>query len=243
MRWVGIDGCRGGWIAVHWDGRRVGASFHPELNVLLDGLTDADRVFLDVPIGLPSGERSIARTADRLVRAELARLAHAASSVFNAPSRKMLDKWRRTGPTPELRTDFLHRGLSLQGWHILPKIDAADRAVAPEDQSRVLEAHPEWAYRVIAEHNGHSIARKRTSAGRRDREVLINERMRGWPGAAELRRHCHPAQPDDILDAAILAWLASRADARPLPDRPERDSRGLRMEIWGLPVDSPADRH
>ncbi|MFQ3678814.1 MAG: DUF429 domain-containing protein, partial [Fimbriimonadaceae bacterium] len=229
MRWVGVDGCRGGWVAVHWDGRRVGAAFHPELAALLIELGDAERVFLDVPIGLPAGDRSVARTADRLARNELAQLASAASSVFNPPSRTMLETWRRTGPTPELLAEFLRRGLSLQGWHILPKIDAADRAIHPDDQSRILEAHPEWAYRAIAEHGGHSIAGKRTSAGRRDRESLIDERVRGWPGVAELRRTCRPAQPDDILDAAVLAWLASRADARPVPERVERDPRGLRM--------------
>lgn len=226
-------------MAVHWDGRRLDAAFHPELAALLERFADAERVFLDVPIGLPPGERSVARTADRLVRAELASLAHAASSVFNPPSRKMLDTWRKTGPTPDLRTDFLHRGLSLQGWHILPKIDAADRALEMSSQSRVLEAHPEWVYRVIAEHGGLKIANKRTAAGRKDRGALLDCRMRGWPGSAEVGRACYPAQPDDILDAAILAWLASRSDARPLPQRPERDSRGLRMEIWGLPLESP----
>jgi predicted RNase H-like nuclease len=40
---------------------------------------------------------------------------------------------------------------------------------------------------------------------------------------------------DDLLDACVLAWTAYRiatAQAQRVPDHPQEDSRGLRMEIW-----------
>jgi len=43
------------------------------------------------------------------------------------------------------------------------------------------------------------------------------------------------AKPDDLLDACVLCWQAerlARGTAKRLPLRPERDARGLRMEIW-----------
>ncbi len=42
--------------------------------------------------------------------------------------------------------------------------------------------------------------------------------------------------PDDIVDSCAACWSVARILAgRPerLPERPERDARGLSMEIWG----------
>jgi predicted RNase H-like nuclease len=43
------------------------------------------------------------------------------------------------------------------------------------------------------------------------------------------------ARLDDVLDAFAALWVARRIEAgaaRPLPPRPPRDGRGLRMAIW-----------
>ena len=42
-------------------------------------------------------------------------------------------------------------------------------------------------------------------------------------------------EPDDFLDACVLAWLAGRiatGEAERLPAEPPLDAKGLRMEIW-----------
>jgi predicted RNase H-like nuclease len=43
------------------------------------------------------------------------------------------------------------------------------------------------------------------------------------------------AAPDDVLDAAAVAWSAHRiatGDARTLPDPPQRDDHGRAVAIW-----------
>lgn len=120
--------------------------------------------------------------------------------------------------------------LSMQAFNILPKIREADAVLTPDDQSRVVEAHPELTFAMI--NGGVSMAHnKKTPSGRRERERIL-----GWLYEGDISRPGLPrgAGHDDLYDACALVWTASRvargAEVH-LPGQAQRDGRGLRMEI------------
>ncbi|PIV88003.1 MAG: hypothetical protein COW48_08430 [Hydrogenophilales bacterium CG17_big_fil_post_rev_8_21_14_2_50_63_12] len=50
---VGVDGCRAGWIAVAHDGTALTYRVHSRFSELLASWRGADRILVDIPIGLP----------------------------------------------------------------------------------------------------------------------------------------------------------------------------------------------
>lgn len=224
---LGVDGCRAGWLAVILapDGGGLRAERVADWSALkLDG---ADVVAVDMPIGLAeAGARGCDIAARRLLPKGRK------SSVFPAPRRYMLDceTWAEAQDEGRRRESC---GLSKQSWNILPKIRELDRALAPAQQDRVREAHPELIFHHL---NGwDALPGKRSREGREARLALLEEA--GLPGADALL-DLYPraeVQPDDVIDAAACALAARRmlrGEAVRLPETPLRDARGLRMEIW-----------
>jgi predicted RNase H-like nuclease len=111
-------------------------------------------------------------------------------------------------------------GLSLQTWHLVPKIREVD-AVA--DDPRLVEVHPELSLAALG--GSGPLPSKKTAAGRAARVALLT----GWLGElGDL-----PAG-DDGLDALAVAWSAHRwlaGRARTLPGVPAFDETGRPMRI------------
>ncbi len=221
---AGVDGCRGGWIAVLHD--RVRATWRTGIARHWTDLPAADLVAVDMPVGLPDGGR---RGCDFDARRLLG--PGRRSSVFIGLRRPLLGF--ATYPEANAWGKADGSGLAKQAWFLLPKIAEIDRAVTPADQERVRECHPELAFARLA--GAPVAASKRTPGGLAIRRALLE--AAGVPVAgllAGLERRA--AAVDDLLDAAVLALTAGRiADgtAIRLPaGAPPRDARGLRMEIW-----------
>lgn len=207
MRAVGVDGCRGGWVAATGDGEvRVHASFEDLLRAEPDAF-----LAVDVPIGLRSGGATGDRLCDKEARR---RLGARRGSVFPPPLRHRLGAAERP---PEM---------SVQSFRILPRIAEVDARMTPALQARVVEAHPELAFSLLA---GAPLRHpKRKPEGAQERRALL-ARVGRVPAALP-----RGAAWDDVLDACILAWTAARAargESLRLPSAPPVDSRGLRMEI------------
>lgn len=226
---AGVDGCRAGWLAIRLDpesgaGR---SAIYPDWPALARALADAARICVDMPIGLI--DRG-ARPCDRAARAQLPRARK--SSVFAAPRRYMLGlTYQDVRDGARARGDA---GLSIQAFNIMPKIAELDSALSPGDQDWVLETHPELAFHRL--NAGAELPRKADPAGAAARRALLEA-----AGLADLDAllAAHPraqAKPDDVLDAAVCALVARDSlcgRARRVPEgTPERDARGLRMEIW-----------
>jgi predicted RNase H-like nuclease len=225
-RVCGIDGCRGGWVVatVPVDGagpyvvERV-ADLADVFGRLESGYLDA--VAIDMPIGLSSSDRrSCDIDARRIVGPRR-------SSVFPAPPRSVLGARTYDEATARCRVAS-GRGMSRQVFGILPKIEEVDRLVSPARQDRVVEVHPEVSFAVLA---GHPMSRpKRTVDGSSQRRAAL----RGTFGDidAEIDRRVPGARPDDVVDALVAAWSATRlALGTAVRVGGELDERGLRMEI------------
>ncbi len=231
MQHIGVDGCRAGWIAVT---KRDGALIYkisPTLAELLLEFPAAERVFVDIPIGLPS---SVApnRKCDHLARAVFT---GRRSSVFPAPCRGAahagdLDEAKR------INKQVVGRSLSVQSWGICRKIAEVDRLITTcgETKARVREIHPEvcfWAFAGSAmrfRKNTIEGINERIAVLRRlesDTEPFLMRTLRDEP-----RKR---VRPDDVLDAlaAYMTACAPTSKLRSLCGDPARDESGLPMEM------------
>ena len=221
MRVIGIDGCRGGWLAASLDDDgSVGWEWTDDTSRVLRA--DAEALAIDIPIGLPD---SGTRACDHEARAMLGRRG---VSVFAAPVRPVL------GCTTYADARAVLAGLggasmSAQAFGIVAAVRAVDDVVTPADEARVVEAHPEVAFSLMG--GTPIVAGKRTAAGVAARLRLLTTWL---PTALEALADV-PARAglDDALDALACAWVARRwvcGCATVLGDSC-RDARGLVMRI------------
>jgi predicted RNase H-like nuclease len=178
---------------------------------------------IDVPIGLPEGGP---RRCDLLARKLLR--APRASSVFPAPIRPMLPA-RDQAEASRLRFAAEGKRCSVQLAAILPKIREVDSLVSPEMQLKVREGHPELSFAMMNESQSMSHP-KRRSAGRDER---IGHLRRQFPDVLMALAGAGRFE-EDAIDALAMLWTARRLVAgasRTLPEAPDVDERGLRMEM------------
>ncbi len=238
MAWVaGVDGCRSGWIAVFHDIARgvVVVRRVERFAEVLDAPERPRIVAVDMPIGLIDAARPGGRGPERELRRLLGR-AGRASCVFTPPVRAALAAPSYRDASRINRQSSSDRlGLSKQSFNLIPKLAELDALMSRARQRRIFEAHPEFAFALM--NRGAPIAAsKKTSEGRRRRVELL--RRHGFGEAVDAARGFarRDAALDDILDAAAVARTAHRilrGEAIRFPARPPRDSRGLRMEVWG----------
>lgn len=216
---VGVDGCRGGWLAAVCDADRVSWTWTRDVASLL--ALPADAMAIDMPIGLAEhGRRACDVAARQLLGARRA-------TVFDAPLRAVLSCASYVEARTVL-TELGERSMSAQAYGLVRAVRELDEALTPADGTRVVEAHPEVAFLRMA---GRPLAAKKTALGRAERlEALATT----WPDvAATAAAAGRPAAPDDALDALACAWVARRwvrGEATVIGDG-ERDTRGLPMRI------------
>ncbi|MFN7162801.1 MAG: DUF429 domain-containing protein [Fimbriimonadales bacterium] len=223
---IGVDGCRGGWLAVALE---VGtyalqAQVYMRFAAILDAYPDAQAVAVDMPIGLWESGRARMRPCDALARR---RLGKRASSVFIPPTRAMLN----AESYAPLRT----LGLSVQAYHLIPRIRELDALLTPDRQTQVWESHPELSFAAMVgapmEHS------KRAPRGVQARLDALTRALNLDPCQLEsLMQACRAAgaRLDDLLDACALAWSAlrhTRGQSEQYIGVPERDARELLMTI------------
>lgn len=232
---LGLDGCPAGWCAVALDVSDAGIAVHPPvIRSFAEALaSDAAVIAVDIPIGLLDvpGPRSCDIEARRLLGRPRA------SSVFPAPSRRALalcgsaDGYR---PASDLNFRLTGRRLTRQSFNIGSKVKQVDDAITPADQSRVYEVHPEVCFAALAGSPMHHSKRRRE--GREERWATLRRALPALPPAPQLPPALRAAcAVDDYIDATVAAWTAAcilRDKARRIPESPQHDARGLRMEIW-----------
>lgn len=231
--YVGVDGCPGGWFAVGYDPESnapVAHDLQESFAAVVEAHADAERLLVDMPIGLPESGR---RRCDEAARQ---RLGSRASTVFFAPCRAVLEATDHTEASA-LNREHTGYGLSIQAWNLVPRIREVDEQlrVNPSLRSWIAESHPELCFAALD--GGPVAASKSTSEGRSARLDALRSAV---PTVDEMYESCldtyyrTDVQRDDVLDAAVLAIAASRPLARisAVSDGAvPRDAMGLPMEI------------
>lgn len=225
---LGVDACTRGWVGVvlRPDGSTAAVLDRtlPRLARQLAGSPDApELVAVDIPIGLP---RCGHRPADVAARGVLG---PRRSSVFHTPVRESL-----LAPTHAEATAasvrLTGRGISRQAYALRKSIFDAeaflDVATCP-----VVEAHPEVSFTVLLGHPPQ--ASKKSWAGVHERLAALRH---GGVRLDDLGAVGQQAGPDDVLDAAVVAWSARRVlagAARSFPESAPRDpDTGRLVAIW-----------
>ena len=234
----GVDGCRKGWFYFALvPGREPEWAVVEKIADLVAGADDSDRIFIDIPIGLPNGGEG--RLCDNEARRKLA--PHRTSSVFPVPVRSAL-----TAETYEEANEKNRRasgkGLPRQTYAILPKIREVDSLLRKSARARraVREAHPEICFWALA--GGRPMRHSKKTGRGFDERLALLERF--LPSAVRCFGHirtgyrCWDLADDDILDAMAVAITASadRGALRTLPELSVEDSCGLPMEMVYAPV-------
>jgi predicted RNase H-like nuclease len=238
---AGVDGCRAGWFAaIATVERRNSGSDAPctyrladsfvasRFTEVLSKTADCELVCVDMPIGL--NEDNGDRMCDRQARNKLGEPRR--RSVFPPPIRQCL-KAKDYTEANEISFEYSGKKLTPPTWAITGKIRQVDESMTQELQRRVREIHPEISFWAL--NHGQPMQRKKTTvAGRNERVVLLSVI---FSDLYHVVAECHQpkkVQVDDILDALAAAWTAGQAvigKAKTLPDNPESDSKGLKMEI------------
>ena len=223
-RVLGLDGCPTGWVAV-WleDGAVVEVAVVDALDEAL-AHRRSTRIGIDMPVGLVDGLRDTDRAARE-------RLPGRASSVFSTAPRAVVEGWvagRLTTHAVATATAaaVTGQGLSQQAWRLVPKMAEVERAAA--SGVRLTEVHPELAFATVA---GAPLPRKRSWPGVAERQRVLARlgiRLpRRFPRDTE-------AAPDDVLDAAVCAWVADGLAGA--PGRIERVPARTAQRAHGRPI-------
>lgn len=218
-----------GWLVA--SGKLVGIQVYPEvpqvvarLREVLDSVPPYKAIAVTLPVGLPDSPQRGGRAADQAAR-RLLGFPHA-GAIGSTPTRAALAERKYD------RARAANGGLlDVVTWQQFRRLRELDEEMEPYLQRQVYEVRPELSFMQLNDEVPlqHS---KDTAAGRKERVELLLRRM---PTSDRLvtaevegvRRH-------HLVDAAVTLWTARRIAARAiarLPESPEWDGRGLRMEI------------
>ena len=218
---IGVDAYALGWVGVELrDGRFGRAILAATLYEIVAGSSGAAVIGVDIPLGMTSGWRA----ADTLAADQLG---PRRSSVFRVPPRAV---WQEPdfATANRLCRELTGAGLSRQSWALRPKLLEAN-AIWERHPRLLFEAHPEVSFRQMA---GEPLphAKKTWSGQQRRRQLLARHGI-------DLPDNLGPAgqaPPDDVLDAAAVAWSAHRmatGSAMSHPSPPE-EANGAKIAIW-----------
>jgi predicted RNase H-like nuclease len=193
---LGVDGWRGGWVGALLEGRSVRLLALPDVAAVL-AVPDVEVVAIDMPIGLSDDG---ARVCDVEARR---RLPGAASSVFPAPLRPVLAAVDYADAC-RISVAASTKALSKQAWNLVPAIRALDDALGDPPLDRVVEVHPELAFRAL---DGRVTDRKKSGTGMAQRIRALESAMDVLDALAQDRAGLPVV---DALDACAAAWSGRR---------------------------------
>jgi predicted RNase H-like nuclease len=228
----GVDGCKGGWLAFHFNGKYWSESLFRNINELYSE-SEFELILIDIPIGLRETE-PIERLCDLESRKILNKRK---SSVFPTPSRLAIhsNRYREASQENKKATG---RGLSKQTYGIVPKIREVDAFIQSKEydarRKRIREVHPEicfWGLNGCSEMN----YKKKDALGKCERIQLLGPYIEGVDEIFDKTRSRYKKKQvadDDIIDALVCAATALFNNClSTFPPVPERDSNGIPMEI------------
>lgn len=199
------------------------------------------QILIDIPIGLKESG-PIERKCDSEARAFLG--PKRGSSVFRVQVRKTVYCSDTYEETSKINYDMTTKKISKQTYYICKKIREVDEFICSKnsifDITSVLhESHPEVVFTSLA--GTQLLFPKRTKAGFIERMKIIkeyNNSIESFISDIYKNFKKDQVQPDDILDASVLAVAAKNifltGKIKRFPAEPEIDNKRISMEIISL---------
>ena len=231
MRYVGVDGCKYGWVSVCFSSEEIIAV--ESVGSLISFYSSQALIFVDIPIGLKSEINKI-RDCEELARQFLPK--NRKSSIFPVPCRESLQA-ETYSEASCINKAILGKGISKQTWFIIPKIKEIDQFLVQNKQERnnIKESHPEISFQFL--NDGKPLKyTKKTENGIIERLHILSqfkpeaEKLYNL-GLKKYRRK--EIAKDDLLDAMCLAITAELSElyGKRIPIQPEKDEYGIEMAI------------
>ncbi|WP_243637021.1 DUF429 domain-containing protein [Rhodococcus sp. Eu-32] len=196
---AGVDGAKGEWVVARYDGRRVEWSVAADVDEVLRATEDCSAVGVDMPLSMPEKGYRVSESGAR------AFLGPARSSIFHTPVRAVLDTDSYENACAISRS-LTGKAISKQTWYLMAGVRAWNAATF--DVERVVEVHPECAFRMMAPDT--VFVSKKSARGAGQRLAALGT----WLDLRELAAGLAqlPVGPvvDDAVDAAAAAWSAWR---------------------------------
>lgn len=191
---MGVDGARGGGLALSHQLGGLHADGYADPAALLDAHADKQVIAVDIPLGLRcSGPRQADLLAHKFVGG------HRASSVFASPVRGIL------ASTSQREASALHRsidgrGFGAQAYGLLPKIRQWDTCLQADAywRARVYEVHPEVSFAALNGGAGQGLWQSKKC------EPVVKGVWSCWLGSMAWKRSRHCSRP------CRVDWLPGR---------------------------------
>ena len=220
---AGVTPCPGGWLVA--SAKLQGTIFAPEDPTKLERFIDVvdqrpsySTVALNAPVGYLSHTATGGRSCDREVRALLG---GRGAAVKSAPVR--LDSQRDIDLLPDHLDAISHT--------LLARYREVANEMAPFRQRTIYEVNAELSFYQLNDDTPMRWAKHREK-GIEERRELVEAKV---PGVSRILDTEVPGTSiSHRLDAAAILWTARRIFARAVvrvPQDPEWDDQGLRMEI------------
>ena len=231
MKYIGIDGCKSGWFYVSLDENdKFSFGVISDISEIKNEINNAEQALIDIPIGLRETD-----TRERLCDLEARKvLGPLRSSVFPPPSRLALvfDDYNQAS---QINFQCTGRRLSKQSFAIMKKINEVDEFIRNFGmQNKIREMHPEICFWALNGNRPMEYNKKKVK-GIRERTLLLKQQ---YDRTEELISDAKKSflrkdlAIDDIIDAIVGAVsLKYCINFWQLPNEPETDDKGLKMEI------------
>ncbi len=228
--YLGIDGCKFGWVCAQIKDSVVSLKLIEHISEIK--CLNSKLVFIDIPIGL--GDQFKLRTIDLMLRNLLSKKRK--SSVFTAPVREALE-----APTYQLgnqiNKEISNKGISIQAWNIGKKIIEVNEFLSLNKVylKKTSESHPELCFEQL--NSGPLSHAKKTPLGIEERMKIINKYIDfSFQQITEFKNEfkTDKAKMDDIIDAVVLSLSAMRWEMngkRQITQEVEKDSLKLPFNI------------
>lgn len=223
---AGVEPCPGGWLVV--SARLSGTTAHPQqpevfptFTELLDYKPAFDVIAIHCHLSFPEEDSVGGRTCDKLARQLLGW--PRSGSIGSPPSRHYL----RTGDL-DART---RKGLNPINARMMRRFAEVAEEMQPYRQRQVFEVHPELSFYQLNDDRP-MLHSKRTVEGQAERKALVEARIPGVDAvfSAQLPKISLHHLLDATADMVTARRISARAVER-LPEEPEWDEQGVRMEL------------
>jgi predicted RNase H-like nuclease len=220
---AGVKPCATGWLVAV--AKLHGTTFAPEDPKVLDSFIEVldqrpsfAAVGLGAPIGYLEEFQPGGRSCDREARSLLRRRGGA---IQSAPIRRLVDE----------DSPLQLEGLGAVNRKLLPRFREVAAEMAPYRQRSIFEVSSELSFFQLNDDNV-LLYPKQSQLGQDERRALLKRRI---PGVERILDAKLPRVPHShLVDVAAYMWTARRIFARAIvrvPEDPEWDEQGLRMEL------------
>ena len=212
MTYLGIDGCRAGWLVAMID--RYGKLSHlllPSLNDLLN--ISPQMALIDIPLEFAHQSYRPCELAAQLLLGR-----HKRASIFLTPHRSAVFAADYIEAN-RLNRLYLGKGLSKQSWNICNKIKEATLFITRRPDIQLFESHPELCFYFLNNFKP-LVSKKSMPEGAADRLRIIAGYDPNFPEVISdtirvTKRNA--VKLDDVIDATILAIRAKAVNIQTVP--------------------------